>query len=154
MTPFGSWQFIDAHEINELHDATIAKYGGMPGVRDNGCPAEKIGNAKNAVLYAANDNDDPDLLSAAAYLIVYLAKGHCYIDGNKRIAWLAALRLLHINGIELRGDETEAASLIERVAQSQADVAEVIAWLGRAELLFACAEVESSNAVIPLPHDA
>lgn len=149
MTTFGSWFFIEADEINALHDATIAKYGGMPGIRDNGCPDEKIGNAKNGALYASNDNDEPDLLLAAAYLIVYLARGHCYTDGNKRIAWLAALHLFHINGIELRGDESEAASLIERVAQSKADVGDVIAWLGRTELLYAAPGHEAQNTVIP-----
>lgn len=144
MTPFGSWLFIDAEELNALHDDAIAKYGGMSGVRDRGCPDEKIGNAKTGAFYAAasNENEDPDLLLAAAYLIVYLAKGHCYTDGNKRIAWLAALRLFHINGLELRGDELEAASLIERVAQSQADVADVIAWLGRADLIYSASEVQ------------
>lgn len=137
MMPFGSWLFPDAAEINALHAVALASYGGMEGILDKGCPEAKVAAAQNAVLYASDGDDEPDLLAAAAYLLVYLVQGHCYADGNKRVGWLAALHLLHLNGIGIRGDEAEAAQLVERVAQRKADVAEVQAWLGQPERLYA-----------------
>ncbi len=137
MSDFYSWSFVDAEDINALHDDALVRYGGMPGIRDSGCPDAKIAATKNAVMYSLVDEDDqPDLLLAAAHLIVYFTTGHCYTDGNKRAAWLAALRLLDLNGIRLRGDDPEAATLIERVAQKKATVADVVAWLGRPERLY------------------
>ena len=147
MNQFQSWFFVDADEVNALHADALARYGGTPGIRDRNCPDAKIAATKNAVLYETPEEEGADLLFAAAHLIVYFATGHCYTDGNKRAAWLAGLRLLHLNGIKVRGDDPEAAPLIERVAQNKAGVAEVIAWLGRPERLYASPAVDSAPMV-------
>lgn len=136
MKSFGAWQFPDAADVNALHDDALARFGGKEGFIDPNCPDAKIAATKNALLYGTPEDEEPDLLRAAAYLIVYFATGHCYEDGNKRAAWLAALRLLDINGIRLRGDDPEAVALIERVVIHEATVDDVILWLGRPERFF------------------
>lgn len=133
MTSFGAWNFLEAEDVNALHDDALNAYGGAPGFRDPNCPDAKIAATKNAILYGTPEDEEPDLLRAAAHLIVYFATGHCYSDGNKRAAWLAALRLLDINGIRLRGDYPDAAPLIERVATHEATVDDIIVWLGLPE---------------------
>ena len=40
------------------------------------------------------------LFEKAAMLLYFIAKGHCFPDGNKRVAILAAIVLLDINGYE------------------------------------------------------
>lgn len=144
MTPFHSLVFVDAADINALHDDTIGKYGGRPGLLDKACPEAKVEAAKNAALYASGEDEEPDLLVAAAYLIVYFVRGHCYVDGNKRTAWLAAVRLFDLNEMRLRGDDPEAAVLIERIATNTADVADMIRWLGYPGRILAATEVPCS----------
>lgn len=42
----------------------------------------------------------PDLFGKTAMLFYFLAKGHCFPDGNKRVAIMAAIVMLDINGYE------------------------------------------------------
>lgn len=131
------WEFPEANEIDALHDEAIRLFGGTPGVLDKNCPEAKIAAAKNALLYGTPEDEEPELLRAAAQLLFYLTTGHCYVDGNKRVGWLAALRLLDINGIRLRGDDPEAPLLVNRVASNEATLEDVIAFLGRPERFYA-----------------
>lgn len=82
----------------------------------------------NAAFYQ-DDADEPDLLIGAAYLLCYLAKNHCFLDGNKRTAWAAFVHLFFVNGLIIAADEEEAAGLVERVAVSKDKASDVIAWL-------------------------
>lgn len=43
-----------------------------------------------AAMYE-QDADEPDPLIVAAYLLRSLCQNHRFVDGNKRVAWLAAL---------------------------------------------------------------
>ncbi|MFS8071553.1 MAG: type II toxin-antitoxin system death-on-curing family toxin, partial [Byssovorax sp.] len=72
---------------------------------------------------------------AVAYLLMYLAKNHCFVDGNKRVAWSAAVRVLDMNGIRLREDDAEAAPLVNHVATGEAKVGDIITWLAQPERL-------------------
>lgn len=137
MMSLGVWQLPDVDEVIALHAAMLATYGGTAGAANLKCIDGSIGAAINAALYQVDESGDPDLLCVAAHLLVYLARNHCFTDGNKRVAWAAAVRALDLNGIYIRGDESEAASLVERASTSEISASEVICWLGQPERLVA-----------------
>lgn len=152
MSSVGTWEFIAFDEVLAIHRDAIVSHGGQDGPPQPGCVEGKIGGAITSAGYEAGD-DEPDLLCAVGYLIVYLVLGHCFTDGNKRAAWAAAVRVLDANGIRVNCDDPEAAPLIERVATHDADVSDVIAWLGRAGRLRAAPSQMERLKVAPLTLD-
>ena len=131
MSGFESWSFVDFKEVVALHGHGITLHGGEGGAPKPGCVEGKIGGAISAALYSVEADEEPDLLCAAANLMVYLVLGHCFTDGNKRAAWSATIRVLDLNGIRLNGDDPEAAALVEQIAEHKVDTNGVIAWLGQ-----------------------
>ena len=71
----------------------------------------------------------PDLTSKAAALLHSIARNHALVDGNKRLAWLAAVVFLDINGLEPQLGDDEAFHLVMSVATGDADVPEIGAAL-------------------------
>ena len=95
-----------------------------------GCLESAIGNALNAASYQ-QDTEEPDVLWITAFLMRSLAKNHCYLDGNKRIAWLAGLDVLAVHGaMTLDVDEDKAAATVEALAKGELDVPALTGWLG------------------------
>lgn len=63
----------------------------------------------------------PDLLTKAAALLHSLARNHALVDGNKRLAWLAAYVLCAKNGVELEVEDDAAYDLVVGVASGAID---------------------------------
>lgn len=91
---------ISAFRVGELHDEALVRWGGRPGVREDGCVDRSIGAAQLAELYAGRV-DGPVGLCFIGALLFYLCKNSCYIDGNKRTAVLSALNMLLSYGLTL-----------------------------------------------------
>lgn len=122
-----SWHFVTYDEVHALHAGAIATYGGeLSGVRD-GCVEQCVDGSRTAAMYASDDGSD--LLSAASYLLIYLARNHCFTDGNKRVAWMSMVRLLALNNIRVEAAEEAAARLTEAAATGKIDADGVIQWL-------------------------
>lgn len=146
MKAIGDWNIADVDEIVTLHGEMLAKYGGISGAANRKCVDGSIGAAINAAMYQVDEGEDADLLCFVAHMLVYLARNHCFTDGNKRAAWASVVRVLDLNGMRIRGDDPEAASLVERASTGDADVGEVIRWLGDADRLLASPNVLDSPA--------
>jgi len=64
------------------------------------------------------------------HLLFSLTKRHCYLDGNKRIAWACAGYVLLKLGLTIQATTEEAASFIESIAKGEIQSAEqVIFWI-------------------------
>ena len=66
----------------------------------------------------------------AAAICIGLVRNHPFIDGNKRVALLATYTFMKLNGLELEADETNAAAVIESVADGSMDERALAAWIG------------------------
>lgn len=74
----------------------------------------------------------PSLTGKAAALMHSLAKNHPLVDGNKRLAWLAALVFLDINGVQVTLTHDEGFDFVMAVASGELDdVADIAAVLDR-----------------------
>jgi death-on-curing protein len=58
-----------------------------------------------------------------------LAKNHCFIDGNKRIALAAIALFLRKNGCQLVAPEAEVVETILRLAEGAMDQEQLAAWI-------------------------
>lgn len=98
-------RLVSVEDVLDLHAEAIARYGGdpSPSAKD-GCIEKSLGAAWSAELYAGSDDGIPGLCFAGC-LLFYLAKNHCFIDGNKRISWMTAMHVLL--GMDLTLDATD-----------------------------------------------
>jgi death-on-curing protein len=104
-----------------------AAIGGPVEVRDIGLLESAIHRPRASVL---GQDAYPDVITKAAALLHSLARNHPLVDGNKRLAWLAAYVFCAKNGIELDPDDDAAYAFVVAVAAGELDdVAEIAAGL-------------------------
>lgn len=107
-----NWIELDAVLVN--HTELILETGGLDGVLNRGALESTLAKPQNYHYY----NDESDLFTLAALYGYGLIKNHCFIDGNKRIAFVVTYTFLLINGIHLRADQSEAAKFFWELAAS------------------------------------
>jgi death-on-curing protein len=71
----------------------------------------------------------PSLELKAAALLHSICRNHALVDGNKRLAWLAAVVFLDTNGVAVELTHDQAFDLVMQVAEGTADVHEIAATL-------------------------
>ena len=119
-----SWRWIDRRALLLLHDESIAEHGGAPGIRDEGLFESAMARPLNLAAYGA-----PGVAELAAAYGVGLAKNHAFVDGNKRVAFLAVGLFLALNGQRLVASQAEAAVVMLDVAAGVMDEAGFATWL-------------------------
>jgi death on curing protein len=67
----------------------------------------------------------PTLVGKAAALLHLVARNHALVDGNKRLAWLAAVVFLDLNGHEVTLPDDEAFDLVMGVAGGRLEVEDI-----------------------------
>jgi hypothetical protein len=48
----------------------------------------------------------------AGFVLFYLGRNHCFTDGSKRVAWLAAMWILEARGVTVQATTDEAEAMI------------------------------------------
>lgn len=104
----------------------IVEHGGLTGPPRQGDLEAALGRPVNPHAYSESPPTLPRL--AAAYGFA-LARGHCFPDGNKRIALAIMDVFLRMNGMELTADELEAVSTIQSLAAGDLDEDQLAEWI-------------------------
>ena len=110
--------------LDLLHDAQLREHGGAPGVRDDGMIESALARPEQKWAYAAA----PDLATLAAAYAFGLARNHGYVDGNKRVAFMAAYVFLGLNGKDLDAGEPDVVATVERLAAGRLSEAALTDW--------------------------
>jgi death-on-curing protein len=110
--------------LDVLHDAQLREHGGGAGVRDESMLESALARPQQKWAYA----ESPDLATLAAAYAFGLAKNHGFVDGNKRVAFMAAYVFLGLNGQDLDADEPDVVTTIERLAAGRLSEAAVADW--------------------------
>lgn len=118
------WIWVDPTALRLLHEESLAEHGGAPGVRDEGMFESAMRRPRNLALYG-----DPDVADLAAAYAYGLARNHPFIDGNKRVGFLAAGLFLWLNGQRLAATQAEATLTMFALAAGELGEAEYAAWL-------------------------
>lgn len=110
--------------IEAMHDAQLVEHGGAPGVRDVGGLETVLARPQNRDAYG-----ETDLCELAAAYGFGIARNRPFVDGNKRMALLAAFVFLRINGLHLVVDEAGAAASVLALAAGQMTEGAFADWL-------------------------
>ena len=108
-----------------LHGKSLARFGGLEGVRDEGLLDSALARPLNAFHY----DGLRDIAGLAASYAFGLAKNHPFADGNKRAAFMAVGLFLGANGWELDADPAEAIRAVLALAGGEIGEGEFAAWL-------------------------
>ena len=99
-------------------------FGGARGIRDIGMIESALVRAQNKAAY---ENASMSRL-AAAYLYGF-ARNHGFVDGNKRVAFLAADTFLRINGYEIQAEQPEIIALVLGAAAGEVNEDFIAQWI-------------------------
>jgi death on curing protein len=110
-------------EYLDLEDALrLVRALGAGPVRDVGLLDSAMARARSS---AFGEDAYPTLALKAAALLHSLARNHPLVDGNKRLAWLATVVFLDLNGEEPDLTDDAAFALVMEVSQGLLDVDEI-----------------------------
>lgn len=131
MTASAPWQqFITLADIYELYREGIRRYGGDPSNPKPGCVESSLAAAWDAESYADSGQTRIPGLIFAGYLLYYLAMNHCFTDGNKRVAWTAAMHVLMAHGLTVQASADEAEGfMLGIICKGISDGMESAIWL-------------------------
>jgi len=104
----------------------IGEHGGLSGPPRHGDLEAALGRPVN--LHAYSDTP-PSLARLAAAYGFALARGHCFPDGNKRVALAIVDVFLRLNGSELTADEMDAVDTIQSLAAGDLTEGQLAEWI-------------------------
>ncbi|MEE8367115.1 MAG: type II toxin-antitoxin system death-on-curing family toxin [Thermoanaerobaculia bacterium] len=122
-----SVRFLSVDDVLAIHENTIAREGGLGGLRDAGL-------LESAVLMPqqqfGGEYLHPDLPAMAAAYLFHIAQNHAFHDGNKRTAALATLVFLSLNDVESLPTPEALERTTLAVAASEVGKSELTEWMG------------------------
>lgn len=94
-------------------------------MRDEGLFESALSRPQNLFAYEGTT----DVARLAASYAFGLAKNHAFVDGNKRVAFIAAVLFLRLNGHRLTADPAQATLAMLSVAAGTFDEDDMAAWI-------------------------
>ena len=119
-------RFLSFAEVNYLHRESLARFGGLEGVREPGLVESALASAENTFYYA-----NGTLFDVAASYAFHLAESQAFFDGNKRTAAAAALAFLRRNGKAMIVDDGTLYDAMIAIAKKTMDKRGLAAVLSR-----------------------
>jgi len=112
--------------VTAIHHRQIAEHGGSEGLRDEGLLSSALARPKNLLAYS---EPPPDLASLAAAYAYGIARNHPFIDGNKRVALVAARTFLILNGVDLDATQDDKFLIFLNLAEGAISEKELADWI-------------------------
>ena len=105
-----------------MHQQLIQRFGGLKGERD-------MGLLESALVRPQTGYYETLSMQAAA-LLQSLCQNHCFVDGNKRVAFAGTAIFLRMNGYHLRVSPDDGESfLIDQVIKKGSSIEDIATWL-------------------------
>lgn len=116
--------WITYEQAIAIHSRQLRRFGGAAGLRDEGMLRSALERPINKWRY----EQSPPAELAAAYAFG-LAKNHAFVDGNKRIAFMAMMIFLIKNGIAFSPDPAHATAIILSLAAGEVSEDGLTRWI-------------------------
>lgn len=116
--------WLTFEQIVAVHATQIVRFGGAVGLRDEGLVRSALERSRHKWLY-----EQAPLAELGAALAFGLIRNHGFFDGNKRIAFLAMMIFLRMNGIALAPPPAEAAAMFVALAAGEVSEAGLTRWI-------------------------
>ena len=118
------WQWLARDVILAIHDEQLAEHGGRPGIRDIGLLEAALARPLNRAAYG-----EVTVFDLAAAYAVGVVRNPPFVDGNKRVAFLAAALFLVEHDFEvIASDDAVVASMLS-LAEGAMDEEGYALWL-------------------------
>ena len=98
--------YLDLELVLDLQATSLARHGGMPGIRDQGALESAIAQPRAGF---GDVELHPTVFDKAAAYLFHLARNHAFLDGNKRVAAASAVVFLAMNGYKLSPETDKGA---------------------------------------------
>jgi death-on-curing protein len=118
-------RWVERLVVEAVHTDQIREHGGRPGLRDEAALESALARAPQRFAYTPT----ADLADLAAACGFGLARSHPFVDGNKRIAFLAMAVFLGLNGKAIECPEIEVVTIMIALAAGDLAEDELADWL-------------------------
>ena len=117
-------KWLTYEQVIAIHSRQLRRFGGAPGLRDEGLLRSAIERPLNKWQYEQAER--PELAAAYAF---GLAKNHAFVDGNKRIAFMSMMVFLRKNGVKFAPDPAQATTIIMSLAAGEVSEESLARWI-------------------------
>ena len=117
-----AWLTYD--QVIALHSRQLRRFGGAPGLRDDGMLRSALERPVNKWHY--EQAELPELAAAYAF---GLAKNHAFVDGNKRIAFMTMVAFLRKNEVRFAPAQAEATNMVLALAAGEVSEESLARWI-------------------------
>ena len=107
-----------------VHERVTADHGGVSGIRDLGLLESALARPKQILAY-----DEADIASLTAAYAAGIIRNHPFLDGNKRVGFMAAYVFLQTNGQSLQASELIATQTVFDLAAGEISEVQFAQWL-------------------------
>ena len=111
--------------VDAIHMDQLREHGGLHGLRDENALEAALARPRHRWHYEPTT----DLAALGAAYAFGLARNHPYHDGNKRVALVAMLTFLAINGRDISADEGDVLTTMLALAAGRLTESQLTAWL-------------------------
>ena len=116
--------WISYEQAIAIHSRQLRRFGGAPGLRDEGMLRSALERPINKCQY-----EQASVSELAAAYAFGLAKNHAFVDGNKRIAFMAMMTFLVKNGVAFSPDPAHATRIIMSLAAGEVSEESLTRWI-------------------------
>jgi death-on-curing protein len=107
-----------------IHSRQLRRFGGALGLRDEGMLRSALERPTNKWRY-----EQSDMAELAAAYAFGLAKNHDFVDGNKRIAFMAMMVFLLKNGVPFEPEPAQSTAMILALAAGEVSEESLTRWI-------------------------
>lgn len=118
------WVPFDA--VVAIHRALVQEHGGLIGPPRPDSLGAALARPRQLHHYAKPEPSLPRLAAACGFA---LARGHCFADGNKRVALAIIDVFLQLNGSELAASEPDAVVTLQALSAGELSEDELTDWI-------------------------
>jgi len=117
-------KWVTYDQVVATHSRQLRRFGGAPGLRDEGMLLSALERPINKWQY-----EQPDLAALAAAYAFGLAKNHAFVDGNKRAAFLTMVVFLRKNNVRFAPDQAHATAIMISLAAGEVSEQSLARWI-------------------------
>lgn len=110
--------------VEAIHLDQVREHGGLIGIRDENALESALARARQRWTYDSGS----DLPRLAADYAFGIARNHPFRDGNKRVAFVAAVTFLGLNALDFVADDADVIETMLALAAGNLDEEQLAVW--------------------------
>jgi death-on-curing protein len=116
--------WLTYEQVIAIHSRQLRRFGGAPGLRDEGMLRSALERPVNKWHY-----EQTDFVGLAAAYGFGLTKNHAFVDGNKRIAFMTMASFLRKNEVRFAPDQAQATAMMLSLAAGEVSEQSLARWI-------------------------